>query len=280
MSFFESVLRILDTTMETPLPYGEFHLFALGLMVVTTVILAVFGRKHDFRRVRGTVLAVAIIVILFEIYKQINYSFTVDESGIKFDFQWYAFPWQFCSTPMYVGLLAGLTRKGKVHDAACAYLATFAVFAGLCVMVYPGDVFIPTIGINIQTMVCHGTMIVIGVYLLASGHVKLEHKTILKAIPVFVAVVTVAVIMNEVAHTTGLLETDTFNMFYISPYCDPHLPVYSLVQEAVAFPWCLVIYVVAFSLAAYLMLLIPMGIRKLALTAKKASSQKAPANIG
>ncbi len=279
MSFLQSILRILDTSMETPTSYGWYHLMCLGLVSVLSVVMAVCGRKHDFHQVRKTVLAVALTVIALEVYKQINYSFSY-ENGITFDFQWYAFPWQFCSTPMYVGLLAGLTKKGKIHDAACAYLATFAMFAGLCVMVYPGDVFIDTIGINIQTMVCHGSMVIIGVYLLASGHVKLEHKTILKAIPVFVAMVAVAATLNEVAYRTGLLETDTFNMFFISPYCEPSLPVYSLVQGVVPFPWCLMLYVLGFTLAAYLMLAIPMGIRGLVTLVKHAAvPKKAHVNV-
>ena len=131
-------------------------------------------------------------------------------------------------------------------------------------MLYPATVFIGTVGINIQTMVCHGSMIVIGVYLLYTGYVKPAHKTILKAIPVFVVCVGMAVVMNEIAHASGLLERETFDMFFISPYGTPSLPVYSLVQNVVAFPWCLVLYILGFSLAAYIMLLIAMGIAKLA----------------
>ena len=55
------------------------------------------------------------------------------EDGLSYNYAWYAFPWQFCSTPMYIGLLAGLS-KGKLHDHFCAYLATFALFAGTAVM--------------------------------------------------------------------------------------------------------------------------------------------------
>ncbi len=139
-----------------------------------------------------------------------------------------------------------------------------AVFAGVCVMLYPVTVFIGTIGINIQTMVCHGSMIVLGVYLLYSGYVKLSHKTILKALPVFVVTVLVAMVMNEIAFQTGLTERESFNMFYISPHCDPHLPVYSMVQQIVAYPWCLIGYVGGFTLAAYLILLLAMGIQWLA----------------
>lgn len=263
MSFFETVLRVFDTKMTAPGLFGWYHLLWLGLTVLVTVLLCLWHKKHPSDKQWKVTLFVAVTVTILEIYKQINYSFSY-ENGIVFSYQWYAFPFQFCSTPMYIGLLAGLLRKGKLCDAMCAYLATFSVFAGVCVMVYPGDVFVDTIGINIQTMICHGSMIVVGVYLLYSGRVKLEHKTVLKGAAVFAVCVGLAIIMNEAAYRTGLLENHTFNMFFISPYCDPSLPVYSLVQGVVPFPWCLVIYVAAFTLAAYLILLLAMGVRGIA----------------
>lgn len=268
MSFLQNVLRVLDMPMEAPTPYGWFHLLSLVATILITVYLCVFRKNDNPETIRRIVLLTAVIVIILEIYKQINYSFSYTD-GIACDYQWYAFPFQFCSTPMYIGLLAGLTKKGRVHSAACAYLATYSVFAGVCVMLYPSTVFVNTIGINIQTMICHGSMIWIGVYLLATGYVKVEHKTVLRAIPIFAVCVVLAAVGNELAYQTGLLETEDFNMFFISPYCEPHLPVYSLVQGVVPFPWCLLIYILGFSLAAYLMLLAAIGIKALANNRKK-----------
>ena len=259
MSFWQSVLAFFDSSMETPLSFGLFHLVWLALTFLALIPLLRFPKQQSDTHIRRVVLFTALTVIVLEIYKQINYSFSY-ENGIVFDYQWYAFPSQFCSTPMYIGLLAGLTKKGKVHESLCAYLATYAMFAGLAVMIYPNDVFVETIGINIQTMICHGSMITIAIYLFATGHVKLQHKTILKAMPVFAVTVGMAAIMNEIAYQVGLLETETFNMFYISPYCDPHLLIYADVQKVVPFPWSLVIYIVGFTAAAYLILLIAMGI--------------------
>jgi len=262
MEFWQNALRILDVRMETPSLFGWFHLLWLGITIAASLGLWLWHRKRGTTPVRKVVLGVAVAVVLLEIYKQINFSFSYAD-GITFDFQWYAFPFQFCSTPMYVGLLAGLSRPGKLHDAACAYLATFSVFAGVCVMIYPRDVFVPQIGINIQTMICHSSMIVVGVYLLCSGHVKLEHRTVLRAIPVFAVAVALACVMNELAYRTGLLETETFNMFFVSPHCEPSLPVYSLVQQVVPFPVSLLIYVGIFTLAAWLILLLAMAIRQI-----------------
>ena len=265
MIFIENILRILDAKMIQPELYGWFHIASLLLTVAATIALCHWGKHWNPRKV---VLITAVIVAVLEAYKQINYSFSY-EGGIAFDYQWYAFPFQFCSTPMYVGLLAGLLKKGKLQTACYAYLATYAVFAGVCVMMYPATVFIRTVGINIQTVVCHGSMIVIGVWLLYTGHVEVKHKTILKAIPVFAVCVGMAVAMNEIAHATGLLQRETFDMFFISPYGTPSLPVYSLVQGVVPFPWCLMIYVIAFSLAAYLMMLIALGIKSLTIKKQK-----------
>ncbi len=270
MTFWQSVLAFLDSSMETPVSFGWFHLLWVAITFLALLPLLHFPKKPGEDHVRRVVLVTAILVAVLELYKQINYSFSY-EGGIAFDYQWYAFPFQFCSTPMYVGLLAGLIKKGKVYDSLCAYLATYAVFAGLAVMIYPNDVFISTIGINIQTMICHGSMITIGIYLFATGYVKLEHKTILKAMPVFAVMVALAAVMNEIAYWAGLLETETFNMFFISPHCDPHLPVYSDVQNLVPFPFCLIIYILGFTAAAYVVLLLAMSIGKLVRKAKPAT---------
>ena len=263
MSFFEDLLRLLDAKMTRPEPYGWFHLLWFAASILAAVILCITHKKGDDTRVRRVVLITAIIVTVLEVYKQINYSFSY-ENGIEFNYQWYIFPWQFCSTPMYVGLLVGLTKKGYIHKAASAYLATFAFFAGAAVMVYPNDVFVGTIGINIQTMVCHGSMITIAVYLLGSGYVKADLKSLLQAVSVFAVTVGVAMILNEIAHTAGITKDHFFNMFYISPHCDPHLPVYSDVQRAVPYPLDLIIYIAGFSAASGIILLATNGISRLA----------------
>ena len=264
MNFWQEVLSFLDSSMETPVPYGAFHLVFFALSFLAVIPLCCLCPKPSEKHIRRVVWITALIVFILEIYKQINYSFSY-EDGIRFDYQWYAFPFQFCSTPMYIGLLAGIISKGKVHRSLCAYLATYSLFAGLSVMAYPNTVFISTIGINIQTMICHGSMITIGIYLFCTGYVSIERKTLLQAVPVFGICVALAAIMNEIAYRSGLVARETFNMFFISPYCDPSLPVYSMVQEHVPFPLCLIIYILGFTAAAGIVLGLARLIRSLAM---------------
>ncbi len=262
MFLLQELLRILDVSMEVPQPYGWFHLLWCALTVGATVVLCLLYKKGIVRNVRTVVLSTAIVVTVLEIYKQINFTFSY-EGGISANFQWYAFPWQFCSMPMYVGLLAGLT-KGRVHRALCAFLASYAVFAGVCVMLVPTSVFVDTVGINIQTMICHGSMITVGAFLMYTGYVEPEHRTVLRALPVFALAVAVAIAINWLGHHAQIMGGGSLNAFFICPDCPPHLPVYSLVQPLLPGWLSIAVYVAGFTLASYLMVLIGMGAKTLA----------------
>lgn len=265
MEVIQKILAFLNTQWETPKSYGTFHISFLIATVLVTILLCFLWKKKVIKNPQKVILVIAIIVLIFEIYKQIVLTFGNGTSAPSY--QWWAFPWQFCSTPLYIGLLAGLT-KGKMREHFDAYLATYALFAGLAVMLYPGDVFNPTLGICIQTMICHGSMVVVAAFLYYTGYVKSHINTLWKAIPVFAITLGFAITLNEVAYFIGITENNVFNMFFISRHFDSTLPVYSLVHNGIMasnpnlYPFCVVIYLIGFTLVALIMLSIPMAIRK------------------
>ena len=263
----EILLSLLDLRMEMPSLYGWYHVVWLIIPLAAAWGLCQLYRRsaQPGQMLRRVVFGTAALVASLELLHQINYNLVWEEDELRWNMQWYAFPFQFCNTPMYVGLLTGRFRKGKVHNALCTYLATYAVFAGLCVMIYPGDVFTGTILTNVQTMICHGSMLTIGIFLYYTGHVPMKPRTFLQAVPVFLVGVALAMIFNELAFRSGLLAAGhSFNMFFISPHCEPSLPVYSLVQALVPYPGCLIIYVLGFSAAAFLMMMAARGIAHIA----------------
>ena len=141
------------------------------------------------------------------------------------------------------------------------FLGTFGLFAGLTVMFYPGDVFISTIGINIQTMVWHGGMVVIGLYCLVSGRLQFTIKQFFSGVLVFVVLVAIAITLNIVVYNSGVLNGETFNMFFISPYFTCTLPVLNLFQH-LPYPIFVLIYILGFILAAFIIFVIPYTISK------------------
>ena len=260
LSFFEQFLKLLDGQMERPTLYGWYHLLCLVITVGLCVLVFLRARNISDKTFNLIIGITAGTLILLEVYKQLNFSY--NPSTDTWSYQWYAFPFQFCSTPMYVMLVAALVPNGKVKDSLCAFMATYGLFAGAAVMFYPGDVFIETIGINIQTMIHHGMMVVIGVFMYVSGRAKLSHKTILQALPTFAILVSVAMTANLLYGAFGDPE-QSFNMFYISPYYPCTLPVLSLFYGQVPYIIFLALYIFGFTLAGYVMSLLAIGVAKL-----------------
>lgn len=253
-------LNFLDSEMTKPTPYGWFHLMCFAIVIALSVLVIVFRKKFSVKAVNLIMLVTGVVMIVFEIYKQIIMNF---DNGAFEPYAWYIFPFQFCSTPMYLMVLAGILRKGKVYDCIVSYLGTFALFAGLAVMFMPTTVFIPTIGINIQTMVVHGGMVVIGILLLATQTTKVEWKTILKALIVFGIMVAVALIMNIIWHFVGPADEHTFNMFFISPWYNCELPLLQIVQDTTPYIVFLLTYIIGFTACATIVLSVAIGIKNL-----------------
>ncbi len=261
--FLQSVLRVLGTKVQLPSLYGWFHLLCFALSLGAGLLLCITLKNASEKQERTAFLIISIIVLIFEIYKQIVTTFTPTDTGIVAIYQWKYFPFQFCHTPAYVGFLAAFLPNGKFRETIISYLGTFSLFAGFCVLFYPKPEFNEIAGINLQTFVWHGSMVAQGMWLLGTGRVKTDIKSVLNAIPVFASAISIAMIINEIAYRTGLTSLGRVNMFFISPYEEPFLPVYSAVQRAVPYPLCLVLYILTFSAGALLVLLPAVGIRHL-----------------
>ena len=252
MEFIQSFMQFLASEMTKPVPYQSFkeswfHYVSLVIVIIAAVVFSKILRNASEKRLRKFLLIFAIVLISFEVYKQLI--FTYDNA---WHYRWYAFPFQFCSTPMYVALYASLTKNKKIREYLIAFLGTFGTFAGLAVMLYPMTVFISTIGINIQTMVHHGGMAAVGIALL-STQVKLESKTILKGTVVFSVLVGIAIILNGV-HNSWIAD-GTFNMFFVNPIYRNELPVLTMIQPLVPHIVFLFIYIFGFMFVSYIVLL-------------------------
>lgn len=271
MNFFEKILYTFQNTMATPQIFGWFHILWLLIIATAITLIIILRKRINEKGVKYTILTIGILLILFETMKQLIYSFNwnANTQTSSWNYQWYAFPFQFCSTPMYIMIVAGLCKKNLFRESLYAYLGTFALFGGLSVMFYPGDVFCSTIFINIQTMFWHGSIVVVGILLWVTNSIQIKQKTLIKASCVFAVMLAIAMILNYIWKFLGGLETgQTFNMFYISPFYNCTLPLLSIIYSKVPYIIFLLCYVFGFVLIAYLIILIAMAINKLKLVYK------------
>jgi len=244
------IIKLLDLRMQKPDFYSNFsnswfHYLSLLLTFLSFIYLMILFRKSSTRKIKRTLLILGIVMLLFEVYKQFIFTY---QAG---SYQWYTFPFQFCSTPMYLYVIYGLSKNDSLDRYLHAFLATYATFAGLAVMLYPQSVFVDTIGINIQTMVHHGLMASVGLALLFSKP-RLTYKDLFKAMFVFIMLIVIAYTLNTLFDM--FIHDGVFNMFFISPKFGTGLPILSLIQPRVPSFVFLVIYTLGFSLMAVLIL--------------------------
>ena len=251
MNVLRQILIFLDADMTPPVSYGWFHWLFLILTLTALLLIAFRYRNLNDQKIKKALLIYAIITLSFEAYKQINFSFNYDAASSWWVYQWYAFPFQFCSTPMYVALIGALTKNKTIEKACFAFLGTFGLTAGLAVMLYPVTVFVDTIGINIQTMVHHGSMIVIGFLLIANHRVKNDWSTMFAALTAFLILVAIAISIDVTTYYIGI--NNGLEMFFISPFHDSSLPVFNLIYQQVPYVLFLMIYISAFFVGSYIL---------------------------
>ena len=263
MNWFEKFIYSISKTMVKPEMYGLFHLVSVAVMVAILALLIWKCRNCSEKTFRVIVSVAWIVIVLFEVYKQIVFSFNYDEvTGlVKWDYQWSAFPFQLCSTPLYVFPFVFLTPEGRFRDSFIAFVGTFSLFGGLCTMFFPATVFVETIGINIQTMVHHGLQVAIGIFALVHEREKLNFKYFLRGVLVYVGAIAVALSLNFIVRPRL---DEAFNMFYINKPDNCDLPlVGDMIKPNVPYVAFLAIYILGFVAIALLLYYIQFAIIRL-----------------
>lgn len=255
------ILRLISFETVTPSVFGGLH---ISFIISTIFITLLLCRKlpPSEQNVRKMLIISSLVILFLELYKQIVFSFEYTGDEIVFNYPWHIFPFQFCSTPLYVGFIAAFTKRKRLFQSLCAFTATYVFLAGAGVTLYPAGSLSSTLGVSIQTLLWHGCMVAVGGYLLLSGFVAADKSTFFKALPVFLAAALLATVLNETAYRVGITETHEFNMFFFSPYCKPSLPVFSAFQAVMPPIFSIIIYIVGFSVGALLLLLLVAFLKK------------------
>ena len=250
-NFFERFLQTLNGQMTEPKPFGWFHWIFITLTVATCIFIVIKCRTLTERQLRNVLLITGVVLIALEIYKQFNCAYNPDED--VWSYNWSNFPFQFCSTPLYILPLSALIPHERFRQRLYAFLGTYGLVAGVMVMLFPSSVFSETIGINLQTMIHHSGMIVVGVLLLSSGKISFNFQSLKDALFVFLPLCATAMVMNELYIAFGSDEY-SFNMFYISPKGEPPMDFLVALLDHVPYIVYLIGYLFFFTFGAYLVL--------------------------
>lgn len=254
MNFFEKIIFLLSKTMEEPKAFGVYHLIWIGFVAIALFFLYKIKDKHNDKQLKIILGIYGFVAIIFEILKQLIYSFEYNfATGTPvWDYQWYASPFQFCSTPMYVTIICLFLKKNKVRDALLSYIAFFTVWGSIMTILMPDSCLTTLVTGNIHTMWLHFGSFVISIYLIMSNEILIKKDNIKNGFITFTLFVLTANLLNIIVYNMNILNGETFNMFYISPYFISELPVFDTIQKSVPYIVFLSLYVFAITMGASL----------------------------
>ena len=220
MKTYEKILCLLQTEMETPEILGWYHILWIGIVVACLVTLFLLRKRYNEKQLKWVMAIYGIGAFLLELTKQVIWAFNYDAvtGVVTWDYEWYAAPFQLCTTPIFISLAVLFMKPGKMRNALLAFMAYFTILGSLATIIYPSNCFTSMIEVNIHTMWLHMGSLVVSIYLMMVGEVKPNKQSFISALITFLAFAAVANTLNIVIYHSGVLNGESFNMFYISPY--------------------------------------------------------------
>jgi len=252
---FLSFIKFLKSLLiEIPTIGGWYHLLWIGITLFL-ILLFVYLKKRKIVVNENLVFGIyGFSSLIFEILKQIMWSVTFNTNGTTtWRYQWYAFPYQFCTTPMYVAILLVFIKNKKVRQYLYSYLAFYTIISAIAVMAYPTTVFVEDLIVDIHTMILHCGSLVISCFVIINKLCDFTIKTYFKGTIVFIIAVIIALILNFVVVKTNINHGELFNMFYISPYFESLLPVFNQLWYDLPYILFLLCYCFTFMLTAFIL---------------------------
>lgn len=254
----DKVYHMIEDTawkMRTHEVFDSFHLIALAITVIIAILLAVLvvryisgndklsQAKHSrSNELQNDSKLVAILsgagwfLVVIEIYKQLFVYHVIGNDS----YDWWYFPFQLCSVPMYLCVLLPFTR-GRLREAFLSFMGTFTLVSAVAALSFPEDFLRPYVMLTLHGFMWHGILLFIALVIIAAHPMTL--RSFAYATLLFIVLSLISMFFNAV---TGAY------MFYMNPHHISPQPLVSTVQQRAGIPMGLGLYMGAIILAAFI----------------------------
>ena len=148
-------------TMETPKPYGLFHLLFTFIGLAVVIVVAFLLRKLNDKQNRIFLLCIGLFLLITEVYKQLFYYYVIGNNS----YQWWIFPFQLCSVPMYLCIICACCKSEKFNSWLYEFMFAFNFFGGIITFIEPSGINHPYVTLTLHAYIWHLLLIFIGFYL-------------------------------------------------------------------------------------------------------------------
>ncbi len=247
MAWLESFINATAWGMEKPAAYGAFHLTFTFVGIAVCIIAAYLLRNVGERENRITLISVGVFLAITEIYKQLFYYYHIGQGS----YQWWIFPFQLCSVPMYLCIIAPLLKSGKIQSGMYNFMTTFNLLGGLMAFIEPSGIVHEYWTLTLHAFVWHMSLIFVGFYLIASGRFAKTGKDFTYAVYTFLGLCVIAFCINLVFWKAS---AGDINMFYVGPRNSPLL-VFKTISQKLGWYISTMLYIPTVCLGAFIIYL-------------------------
>ena len=249
-------LHFLQGEMDVPGIFSWFHFVMLIPIIGLTIFISVFFKNSSEKVYKRILFIFWIILIILEIFKQILKAFHYGNPSY-WEYSIRDFPFSICSMIYYlipIILWVNKDKHPKIIDAVNGYLCFISLFVALIVCVYTNMIMSRLIYTNVQSLLHHGSQVVLGVYIFVWNRNNITIKTTYRSLILFAITAAMAIIVNLCFYPHFI------NMFFINPRRITNLPVGSFIQEKLGYPIYLILFLISISILTYLTYFIETGI--------------------
>lgn len=242
---------ILEPTawpMEPTAPGSVFHL-ALSFILISLALLLAWKLRHlgEPQAIR-LLTGLGILLFCCELYKQL-FIYYIENNG---HYNWWYFPFQLCSLPMYLCLfLPFLTARKRA--LLFTFMYQYNLLGALLVFAEPSGLMHPYWTLTLHGFFWHGILVFIGFFILFSGRTSSGNDVFLKTTALFLSCCAIAAGINVLSRQVALPPWQDADMFYISPFYPNTQIVFHQIAERFGISAGNIAYLAAIIAGAFLM---------------------------
>ena len=246
-NWLDGVISATAWEMVTPKAYGPFHLSFTVIGFAVSILAAWRLRNLGEKGNRFLLVGCGLFLAICEVYKQLFYYYYIGDNS----YQWWIFPFQLCSVPMYLCIIAPLLNPGKLQQGMYNFMMSYNRLGGFMAFIEPSGIVHPHWTLTLHAFIWHMSLVFIGLYLAASGRGGKQMSDYKSASKTFVALCGVAFCINLLLRD---ISNGTVTMFFVGP-CNSSLIVFKQISEMFGWYVSTILYIPTVCLGAFLIFL-------------------------
>lgn len=242
--WLEKLIEATAWQMEKPKAYGTFHLLFMLIGFTICAIVAWKLRRVGEKGNRIILLSVGIFLLISELYKQLLYYYYLSDHT----YAWWIFPFQLCSVPMYLCIIAPLLKPCKAQKAMYSFMMIYNLLGGAIAFTEPSGLLHSYWTLTLHSLIWHMLIVFVGLYLAFSGRGGHETADYWSATKTFLLLCLIAFCLNLIFRD---ISNGRMNMFFVGP-SNSSIIVFKQISESFGWYWSTALYIPAVCLGAYL----------------------------